>query len=44
MLNKRVAIRVNGKRIRSWDHRKLGMGSTGGPGGSTAAKARRPPT
>ena len=35
MLNKRVAVRVHVDRIRSWDHRKLGMGSTGGPGGST---------
>jgi PPOX class probable F420-dependent enzyme len=43
MLNKRVAIRINVERTRSWDHRKLGMGSTGGPGGSTVAAARRPP-
>jgi PPOX class probable F420-dependent enzyme len=35
MLNKRVAVRVNPERVRSWDHRKLGMGSTGEPGGST---------
>ena len=25
MLNKRVAVRVDVDRIRSWDHRKLGM-------------------
>ena len=25
MLNKRVAVRVSASRIRSWDHRKLGM-------------------
>jgi len=25
MLNKRVAVRVDVERIRSWDHRKLGM-------------------
>ena len=25
MLNKRVAVRVNVERVRSWDHRKLGM-------------------
>jgi PPOX class probable F420-dependent enzyme len=42
MLNKRVAVRVNVERIRSWDHRKLGLGSTGGPGGSTAPATRRP--
>jgi PPOX class probable F420-dependent enzyme len=41
MLNKRVAIRINVERTRSWDHRKLGMGSTGGPSGSTAGAARR---
>lgn len=35
MLNKRVAVRVKAERIRSWDHRKLGMGSTGEPAGST---------
>jgi PPOX class probable F420-dependent enzyme len=43
MLNKRVAVRMDVERIRSWDHRKLGMdpmplgGSTAEPlGGSTA--------
>jgi PPOX class probable F420-dependent enzyme len=35
MLNKRVAVRVDVERTRSWDHRKLGMPPT--PiGGSTA--------
>ena len=35
MLNKRVAVRVDIERTRSWDHRKLGMDPT--PlGGSTA--------
>src|SRR3954451_21462506 len=35
MLNKRVAVRVKPTRVRSWDHSKLGMGSTGEPAGST---------
>lgn len=36
MLNKRVAIRVRTERVRSWDHRKLGMDPI--PlGGTTAA-------
>jgi len=35
MLNKRVAVRVKPTRVRSWDHSKLGMGSTGDPAGST---------
>ena len=35
MMNKRVAVRVEPTRVRSWDHRKLGMDSM--PlGGSTA--------
>jgi hypothetical protein len=35
MLNKRIAVRVDVDRIRSWDHRKLGMDPV--PlGGSTA--------
>ena len=43
MLNKRVAVRVKAERIRSWDHRKLSMGSTGEPAGTTvAAPGRRP--
>jgi PPOX class probable F420-dependent enzyme len=35
MLNKRVAVRVKAARVRSWDHAKLGMGSTGEPAGTT---------
>jgi PPOX class probable F420-dependent enzyme len=35
MLNKRVAVRVDVERIRSWDHHKLGMDPTP-VGGSTA--------
>jgi hypothetical protein len=36
MLNKRVAVRVDPERVRSWDHRKLGMDPV--PiGGTTAA-------
>ncbi|MBF6329256.1 pyridoxamine 5'-phosphate oxidase family protein [Nocardia transvalensis] len=34
MLNKRVAIRIVPERIRSWDHRKLGLPAMP-PGGST---------
>ena len=41
MLNKRVAVRVKSDRIRSWDHRKLGMTSTGPPAGSTMTVAGR---
>ena len=42
MLNKRVAVRVKAERKRTWDHRKLGMPSTGDPGGSTVnAPGRR---
>ncbi len=36
MLNKRVAVRVDVDRVRSWDHRKLGMDPTP-VGGTTAA-------
>ena len=43
MLNKRVAVRVKAERIRSWDHRKLGMGSTGEPAGTTVAVPGRRP-
>ncbi|HWC33512.1 MAG TPA: PPOX class F420-dependent oxidoreductase [Mycobacteriales bacterium] len=43
MLNKRVAVRVKPERTRSWDHRKLGMSSTGPPGGSTMTVAGRRP-
>ncbi|MDT7550835.1 MAG: hypothetical protein QOE84_3229 [Actinomycetota bacterium] len=36
MLNKRVAVRVDTERVRSWDHRKLGLDAM--PlGGTTAA-------
>ncbi len=43
MLNKRVAVRVRPVRTRSWDHRKLGLPSTGTPAGSTTtAPGRRP--
>ena len=43
MLNKRVAVRVKADRVRSWDHRKLGMGSTGSPAGTTVdVPGRRP--
>jgi PPOX class probable F420-dependent enzyme len=35
MLNKRVAVRIEVERTRSWDHRKLGMPATE-LGGSTA--------
>jgi PPOX class probable F420-dependent enzyme len=35
MLNKRVAVRVDADRVRSWDHRKLGMPAME-LGGSTA--------
>jgi PPOX class probable F420-dependent enzyme len=41
MLNKRVAVRVKSQRVRSWDHRKLGMPSTGAPAGSTMTVAGR---
>lgn len=41
MLNKRVAIRLDVERVRSWDHRKLGMDPI--PlGGSTAEHIERP--
>jgi PPOX class probable F420-dependent enzyme len=39
MLNKRVAVRVDAERVRSWDHRKLGLPAL--PlGGTTAAYYR----
>lgn len=41
MLNKRVAVRVKTERKRSWDHRKLGLPSTGQPGGSTVTAPGR---
>jgi len=37
MLNKRVAVRVVADRIRSWDHRKLGLPEM--PLGGTTAHA-----
>jgi PPOX class probable F420-dependent enzyme len=43
MLNKRVAVRIKAERTRSWDHRKLGMASTGPPAGSTMSVAGRRP-
>jgi PPOX class probable F420-dependent enzyme len=40
---KRVAVRVRAERIRSWDHRKLGLPSSGRATGSTvSAPGRRP--
>ncbi len=41
MLNKRIAVRIKTERVRSWDHRKLGMASTGEPAGSTMTVAGR---
>lgn len=42
MLHKRVAVRIEGDRIRSWDHRKLGLDPI--PlGGSTAPHLERLP-
>jgi PPOX class probable F420-dependent enzyme len=42
MLTKRVIVRIRGERTRSWDHRKMGMASTGAPAGSTVnAPGRR---
>ncbi|MGB0501455.1 MAG: PPOX class F420-dependent oxidoreductase, partial [Acidimicrobiales bacterium] len=35
MLNKRVAVRLNVSRVRSWDHTKLGMPAM--PVGGTTA-------
>src|SRR3954447_17114137 len=43
MLNKRVAVRVRPERMRSWDHRKLGLPSSGEPAGTRwTAPGRRP--
>jgi hypothetical protein len=36
MIHSRVAVRIVVERVRSWDHRKLGMGAME-VGGSTAA-------
>jgi PPOX class probable F420-dependent enzyme len=42
-LRKRVAVRVHATRIRSWDHRKLGLPLSGPATGSTvSAPGRRP--
>jgi PPOX class probable F420-dependent enzyme len=41
MLHNRVAVRVRSERVRSWDHRKLGMPSTGAPAGLTMTVAGR---
>jgi PPOX class probable F420-dependent enzyme len=42
-LRKRVAVRVSATRVRSWDHRKLGLPSSGAATGSTvSAPGRRP--
>ena len=41
MLNKRVAVRIKPERKRSWDHRKLGLPSTGAPGGTTMTAPNR---
>jgi PPOX class probable F420-dependent enzyme len=43
LLRKRVAVRVRAERIRSWDHRKLGLPSAGSATGTTvSAPGRRP--
>jgi PPOX class probable F420-dependent enzyme len=36
MMNKRIVVKLVPRRVRSWDHRKLGLGATGTTG-STAA-------
>jgi PPOX class probable F420-dependent enzyme len=41
MLNKRVIVRIHGERVRSWDHAKMGMASTGEPAGSTVSAPGR---
>ena len=43
MLRKRVAVRVRADRVRSWDHRKLGLPSTGPATGSTVTVPGRRP-
>jgi len=43
LLRKRVAVRVRAERVRSWDHRKLGLPPSGPATGSTVtAPGRRP--
>lgn len=41
MLAKRVGVRLTNQRLRSWDHRKLQLPSTGTPAGTTMAVAGR---
>ena len=41
MLHNRVAVRVKTERIRSWDHRKLNLPSTGEAAGTTMTVAGR---
>jgi PPOX class probable F420-dependent enzyme len=42
-LRKRVAVRVRAERVRSWDHRKLGLPASGAATGTTvSAPGRRP--
>jgi PPOX class probable F420-dependent enzyme len=42
-MRKRVAVRVRAERVRSWDHRKLGLPSAGAATGTTvSALGRRP--
>jgi PPOX class probable F420-dependent enzyme len=42
-LRKRVAVRIRAQRIRTWDHRKLGLAAPGPATGSTvSARGRRP--
>jgi PPOX class probable F420-dependent enzyme len=41
MLKNRVAVRLTNQRVRSWDHRKLALPSTGEPAGTTMAVAGR---
>jgi PPOX class probable F420-dependent enzyme len=43
MLTKRVAVRVTSERVRSWDHQKLQMPSTGAAAGTTMTVAGRRP-
>lgn len=43
LLHKRVAVRVHATRVRSWDHRKLGLPSSGAATGSTVTVPGRRP-
>jgi hypothetical protein len=38
MINKRIAVRLDVERVRSWDHRKLGLEPM--PVGGTTAPSR----